>query len=91
MAESETEDKQSKLTAQSKSKRKSGRLSEVLIVAFVLVGTLLVLVEMGTNVVNELESQRANAISSPQLQPTATATLTPEELQIILRENSQTN
>ena len=66
-------------------------MREYLIVAFVVVGTLLVLAEMGTNVINDLESQRANAISVPQAGPTATATLTPEELQKILRENTQTD
>ena len=58
---------------------------------FVLIGALLALAEMGTNVINELESQNANAISVPQAQPTATPTLTPAELQKILRENTQTN
>jgi len=61
------------------------------VVIFVLVGTLLALVEIGTNVVDEMESRSANAISAPQPQPTATATLTPEELQKVLQENTQTN
>jgi len=61
------------------------------VVIFVLIGTLLALVEMGTNVANEMESRSANAISAPQPEPTATPTLTPAELQKILRENTQTN
>ena len=92
MAEIDTESKkkQSKSTTPSKPKRKSSRVSEILIVVFVLAGTLLALVEMGTNVANELEDQQA-AVSAPQAQPTATATLTPEELQKILREELQTD
>ncbi|MCB9137579.1 MAG: hypothetical protein H6642_04430 [Caldilineaceae bacterium] len=67
-------------------KNKTGRISEYLVIAFVLATTMLVLTEIGGNISNELASRRI--ISTPQIQPTATATLTPEDLQEILRESS---
>ncbi|MCB0047395.1 MAG: hypothetical protein KDD92_18360 [Caldilineaceae bacterium] len=66
-------------------KNKIGRITEYLVIAFVLATTVLVLMDIGGNVSNELASRRI--ISTPQIQPTATATLTPEDLQEILRES----
>lgn len=37
-------------------KTKTGRISEYLILVFVIVGVLLVLVEIGTNVMNEINA-----------------------------------
>lgn len=70
-------------------KNKIGGIVDYLVIAFVLVTTVLVLVEIGGNVGNELEYR--GAISTPQMQPTATATLTPEELQKILRQTPLNN
>ncbi|MBP7960381.1 MAG: hypothetical protein KBG20_04975 [Caldilineaceae bacterium] len=60
---------------------------------FVVATTLLVLAEVSTNVVNELDGQGIAIISAPQVQPTVTATptLTPEELQEILRQSTISN
>ncbi len=64
-----------------------------MVVTFVVATTLLVLGEMGTNLVNELDGRGIAVISAPQVQPTVTATptLTPEELQEILRQSTISN
>lgn len=71
-------------------KNKTGGIADYLLIVFVLVTAVLILAEIGGNVSNELEYQHA-VVSTPQVQPTATATLTPEELQKILRENPLNN
>jgi hypothetical protein len=71
------------------SKAKNGRVGELLILAFVIAGVLLVLAELGTNVAAELENYRTSAdtvIRDPAT-PTPIPTLTKEEYEQYLREH----
>jgi hypothetical protein len=57
---------------------KTGRITDYLVIAFVLAASVLVLAEIGGNVNNELETRQANAeITHPT--PTPLPTLSPEE------------
>ena len=89
MAQSETQEQNKPTTKSNLTKNNSA--NKLLIVAFVVLGTLLALTEISGNVMNDLESRSANSINASQTWPTATPTLTPEELQKILQENSQLN
>ena len=89
MAQSETQE-QNKPTTKNNLTR-SDSTSKLLIVVFVVIGILLALTEIGSNVMNDLESHRANTINASHTRPTATPTLTPEELQKILQEDNQFN
>lgn len=71
--------------AQNKTK-KSSSLIDYLIVAFVLVTTLLVVVEIGGNVGNEIETRQANAIEITQPTPAPLPTLSPEEYSELMKK-----
>lgn len=89
MAQSETQEQNKPATKSNLTRKNSA--NKLLTIAFVTIGTLLALTEISSNVLNELDSRRANALNASQTWPTATPTLTPEELQKILQENNQFN
>jgi hypothetical protein len=71
-----------------KSKTKTGRMSELIILAFVIAGTLLIFAELGVNVANELDSyQNSNTSIQKGPTPTPIPTLTREEYEQYLKEH----
>lgn len=61
------------------SKNKTGGITEYLVLAFVLVTTVLVLAEIGSNISNEIETRQANAVEITQPTLTPLPILSPEE------------
>jgi hypothetical protein len=68
------------------SKNKTGRITDYLVIAFVLAASVLVLAEIGGNVSNELETWQANAVEITHPTPTPLPTLSPEEYDKLMND-----
>jgi hypothetical protein len=64
-----------------KTKKSNKRLFEIVLIAFVVIGIILILAEMATNLAAEISSQDDLVSSHQEATPTPRPTLSPEELE----------
>lgn len=64
-----------------KSKNKSKQIIEIILIVIIILSVGLIIVEMGTNLSNEITSQEQRVTTVEEVEPTPVPTLTAEEKQ----------